>query len=101
MKNKITIYANALLSDGAILFWRTAQSEYDEYSFYKDFMYSQINQDEYSKNHKMECVSMKFEYNEELDDTYDKLNNYVFHILAKHFYKLFPISEDSKGNKPY
>ena len=96
------IYANALLSDGKILFWYTGD-KCDKFSFYKDFYYSGINQMEYFKNHKMECVSEKFSYEyEEKFDAHDiEMNRWCFNVLAKAFYRQFEISPDSKGSKPY
>lgn len=93
----VTIYANALLSDGKILFWYTGRNKCNEYDFYKDFYYSEINQTEYFKNHKIECKSIGF-----LDETEDDdYNNFCFNVLAKNFYRIWEISSDSKGSKPY
>lgn len=91
-----TIYANALLSDGKILFWYTG-AKCDEFSFYKDFYYAGINELEYRKNHKLECKSIGF-----VDETDEEdYNFFCFGVLAKAFYKQFEISEDSKGGRPY
>lgn len=93
---KRTIYANVLLSDGKILFWYTGD-KCDEHSFYKDFYYAQINELEYSKNHKLECKSIGF-----VDETDDEdFNWFCFEVLAKEFYKRWSISPDSKGRSPY
>jgi len=96
--NKSKIYATALLSDGEILFWRTGQHERSEYDFYKDFMYAELNEREYFDNHKMttEVIAFEFEDKEE-----DSINNFVFNVLAKEFFKLYPISKDSKGTPAY
>lgn len=90
------IYANALLSDGKILFWYTG-SKCNEFSFYKDFYYSGINELEYIENHKIECKSIGF-----VDETDNEDFNWIcFNVLAKEFYKQWEISPDSKGQKPY
>lgn len=91
-----TIYANALLSDGKLLFWYTGEKCSEE-SFYKDFYYSGINQAEYFNNHKMTMQNIAFEISE--DDT--ELNNFVFEHLAPMFYSRFEMHEDSKGKNPY
>lgn len=100
---KQTIYANALLSDGKLLFWYTGRNKCDKYSFCKDFYYSGINGNEYFKSHKMECSSICFSYEcgDDLDEVDIKMNNFCFNVLAKDFYRMFEISPDSKGEKPY
>lgn len=91
-----TIYANALLSDGKILFWYTGD-KCDVNSFYKDFYYSGINELEYRKNHTMECKTIGF-----IDETEGEEYNFLcFDVLAKEFYKQWEISQDSKGWSPY
>lgn len=61
------IYANALLSNNKILFWRTAQREYQVEDFYKDFSRSGIKQSEYEKDHELKPFDGKF-YFERLED---------------------------------
>lgn len=90
------IYANALLSDGKILFWYTG-NKCTEYDFYKDFYYSEINEKEYRKEHKIEIKQIGF-----IDSTEDwEWNKMIFDFYAKEFYKQWEISEDSKGARPY
>lgn len=96
MKRKI--YANALLSDGKILFWNIGQREKDIYDFYKDFIYSELNEMTYFKQHEMEISSMAFEFE---DDEESDMNNFIFDVLAIEFFKLYEISEDSDGKPPY
>lgn len=90
-----TIYANALLSDGKILFWYIGDECKNPIDFYKDFYYAHINMIEYEKYHHLEIRKMGFI----IYDTND--NNFVFNVLAKSFYLKFEISPDSKGSKPY
>lgn len=93
-----TIWANALLSDGEILFWYTGQSPcLDWHEFYKDFYYSHINAVEYEKQHQLKVVNMGFVDN----TTNEDYNGFIFDVLAKEFYRKFPISKDSGGEKPY
>lgn len=97
MKHRNIIYANALLSDGKILFWWTGNSCSDWTDFYKDFYYAGIDATEYVKSHELKVVKMGF-----VDDTENNdYNHLIFKVLAKEFYKQFPISKDSKGEKPY
>lgn len=92
-----TIYANALLSDGKILFWYTGDECESWYDFYKDFYYAGINTTEYKKTHRLELDKIGFEIKTSSWD----YNSFIFEVLAKEFYKQYPISEDSKGAKPY
>lgn len=89
------IYANALLSDNKILFWRTAQRKYEVTDFYKDFSRSGIKQSEYEKEHELKVATMAFEFKDE------NINNFVFDKIAKVFYSFWEISPDSKGEPAY
>lgn len=92
-----TYYANALLSDGKILFWWTGRECRGVEDFYKDFYYAGLNMEEYIKRHDMRLVKMGF-----IDPTEDEdYNMLIFDVLAKEFYRQYPISEDSKGDRPY
>ena len=89
------VWANALLSDGKILFWYTGDECKDPYDFYKDFYYSHINMTEYGQLHKLELVKKMF-----IEES-DNDNHLIFNVLARDFYKKYKISPDSKGAKPY
>lgn len=92
-----TVYANALLSDGKILFWYTGNKCEAWYDFYKDFYYAGIDGVEYEKSHNLELVKMGF-----IDPTEDwDFNDLIFNVFAKEFYRQYQISEDSRGAKPY
>lgn len=92
-----TVYANALLSDGKILFWYTGNECKDWHDFYKDFYYAGINSTEYERTHELKLVKMGF-----IDPTEDwDYNHLIFDSFSKEFYKQYPISKDSKGSKPY
>lgn len=89
------VWANALLSDGKILFWYTGSECEEIYDFYKDFYYAKIDYAKYEKSHKLELAKKKFHQNNESD------NDLIFNFLAKEFYRQYEISPDSKGRKPY
>ena len=92
-----TVYANALLSDGKILFWYTGDECKEWHDFYKDFYYAGLNMTEYENTHDLQLVKMGF-----IDPTEDwDYNKFIFDVLAKKFYKQYLISKDSKGSKPY
>lgn len=95
-EQKEEVWANALLSDGEILFWHTGRERIDFFDFNKDFYYAGIGV-EYAAAHKLELVKKKFEVDE--DDIC--ANNRVFEVDARDFYRQFRISPDCKGEKPY
>ena len=96
-KDAHIVWANALLSDGEILFWYVGARCDAPCDFYKDFYYAGIKLSEYEKAHNLEVQRMGF-----LDETEDnRYNNFSFEVLAQDFYKQFPISPDSKGERPY
>ena len=89
------IWANALLSDGQILFWYTGSECGQPIDFYKDFYYAGINMTEYESTHKLELAKKKFTENIDGD------NRKIFEELAPDFYRQYKISPDSKGVRPY
>lgn len=89
------VWANALLSDGKILFWWTGSECKSIYDFNKDFYFAKINMTTYKKEHKLEIKKKRFRQ----ETTED--NNKIFYELAPDFYRQFEISPDSKGQKPY
>ena len=92
-----TVYANALLSDGKILFWYTGDECKAWHDFYKDFYYAGLNATEYEKSHNLELVKMGF-----IDPTEDwDYSDLIFNVFAKEFYRQYPISEDSRGQRAY
>ena len=93
MKN--TVWANALLSDGEILFWYTGDECESPGDFYKDFYYAGIRMSEYEKIHTLTVAKQKFA------QLTDNDNHEIFNVLAPNFYRKFKISKDHKGRKPY
>ena len=55
-----TVYANALLSDGEILFWYTGDECKSWHDFYKDFYYAGLHMVEYEKSHELKLVKVGF-----------------------------------------
>lgn len=95
-KQKKEIWANAVLSNGEILFWSTGRERSDVKDFFKYFFYAGYG-DKYVEAHKLELAKKKFEVDE--DDIC--ANNRVFEVDARDFYRQFRISPDCKGDKPY
>lgn len=91
------VYANALLSNGKILFWYTGSECTSWQDFYKDFYYANIDSAVYAETHELKLAKMGF-----IDPTEEwDYSDLIFNVFAKEFYKQYPISEDSKGQKPY
>lgn len=95
MKLREYVWANALLSDGKILFWYTGDECKSVYDFYKDFYYARIKMTEYEKTHNLQLVKKMFIQRDESD------NRAIFETYAPDFYRQYKISPDSKGAKPY
>lgn len=89
---KDTVWANALLSDGKILFWYTGDKCNHWSDFYKDFYYAGINQTEYEKDHALELMCLEIDNSD---------NHKAFNVLAPSFYRQYEISPDSRGSRPY
>jgi hypothetical protein len=101
------LYASVLLLDNEILVWRVNSSPKEVEDFYRDFYYSGINRQELEKTHTLTAQHMGFEFEEEQDEDNrgEKsnyiINNYVFSNLAKEYFKLWKISKESRGQRPY
>lgn len=92
---RTSVWANALLSDGKILFWFTGIEYQEIWDFNMDFYFADINLMSYIQSHKLELVKQKFDITEEVD------NNMIFEVLAPKFYSQWELSPDTKGCKPY
>ena len=79
------IYANAVLKDGKLIFWKTGYGEKDLFDFNKDFYYSGLKMREELATGRYELVKQKIEKFE--DD--------------KNFYRQYELYEPFKGAKPY
>lgn len=92
-----TYWANALLSDGEILFWYTGERCSSPYDFYKDFYIAGIDLVKYEKEHDLKVVRLGM-----IDETEDNQYNCLcFDRIAKDFYRQYKISNDSRGARPY
>lgn len=80
-------YANVLLKDGKIMFWRSGSLCNSPYDFYKDFYYAGLKMTDELATGRYRVVSHRIPYIGSKED--------------KDFYKQFPIHEESKGRKPY
>lgn len=89
---KKEIWANAVLSNGEILFWSTGRERIGVNDFFKYFVYAGYG-DKYVETHKLELVKKKFEV-----DEYDVCaNNRVFEVDARNFYRQFKSAQTAKA----
>lgn len=82
MKNEI--WANAVLKDGKLMFWRTGGEKYEVWDFNEDFLYSGMDM-------RREIESGKYELRKQIVEDFDDAS----------FYEQFELHEDFKGRKPY
>ena len=82
---QIEIWANAVLKDGKLIFWRTGHECNDIWEFNKDFYCSGLKMREELETGRYELVKQKIEKFE--DD--------------KEFYRQYELHEPFKGIKPY
>lgn len=83
MKEKI-VWANAVLKDGKLLFWRTGREMQEIWDFNKDFLRSGLNM-------KKEIESGRYTLEKQIVSGFDDDS----------FYRKFELHEDFKGRKPY
>lgn len=79
-----TIFANAVLKDGKLMFWYTGSESNDLSDFNKDFLYTGLNM--------MEEINT---------GRYTLKSQIVKDVYDVSFYKQFELHEDFKGQKPY
>lgn len=96
IEKQYDLYANALLSDGKLLFWWIGRDRCKSvYDFYKDFYYADIDVDEYETEHTLSLACKTFEVYSSDD------NERIFDIDSVEFYKQYEVSPDFKGERPY
>ncbi len=78
------IWANAVLKDGKLMFWRTGNEKYEVWDFNKDFLYSGMDM-------RKEIESGKYELRKQIVRSFEDTS----------FYEQFELHEDFKGKNPY
>ena len=91
-----SVWANALLSDGKILFWYVGSECKSKLDFYKDFYFAGIGYMDYEAQHQLKLVKKEFRYKNG-----EQKSNYIFNVLAPEYFRNYEISPDSKGSPPY
>ena len=78
------VWANAVLKDGKLLFWRTGREMQEIWDFNKDFLRSGLNMNK-------EIESGRYTLEKQIVSGFDDDS----------FYRKFELHEDFKGRKPY
>lgn len=78
------IWANAVLKDGKLLFWRTGREMKEIWDFNKDFLYSGLHMTQ-------EINSGRYTLEKQIVSGFDD----------DRFYRKFELHEDFNGQKPY
>ena len=93
---KREIWANAVLSNGEILFWCTCSASLRLWDFERDFIDTGLD-GLYKLTHRLKVVNKKFVVDYFNIAAYHK----AFYFDARDFYRQFKISPDCKVKKPY
>lgn len=93
---KRTLYINVLLKDNMIVSWHISPNERTmPHDYYKDFIYANKSMENCDEIYKVEGISVEFTD----DDT--RLNNYIFEIIARDFFKLWKMHPEHFGSPAY
>lgn len=93
---KKTLYINVLLKDNMIVGWHISPNERTmPHDYYKDFIYANKSMENCDEVYKVEGISVEFKD----DDT--RLNNYIFEVIARDFFKLWKIHPEHFGSPAY
>lgn len=96
MENK-TIYINVLLKDNKIMGWHISPNERRTPSdYYKDFYYAGESMENCDKLYKVVGIAVTFKN----DDNSD-LNNFIFDVIARDFFKRWEIHPNHFGAAAY
>lgn len=93
---KRTLYINVLLKDNMIVGWHISPNKRTmPHDYYKDFIYANKSMENCDEIYKVEGISVEFTD----DDT--RLNNYIFEVIARDFFKLWKIHPEHFGSPAY
>ena len=93
---KRTLYINVLLKDNMIVGWHISPNERTmPHDYFKDFIYANKSMKNCDEIYKVEGISVEFTDN----DT--RLNNYIFEVIARDFFKLWEIHPEHFGSPAY
>lgn len=99
MKKK-TLYINVLLKDNMIVSYHISPNERTmPHDYYKDFMYANQTMKNCDETYKVKGISVEF-----IDDDTEessKLNDYIFDVIAKDFFRMWKTHPEHFGSPAY
>lgn len=94
------IYINVLLKDNMIVGWHISPNERTmPHDYYKDFIYANKSMENCDEIYKVKGIAVEFENNDTEESAI--LNNYIFEVIAKDFFKIWKIHPEHFGSPAY
>lgn len=94
------IYINVLLKDNMIVGWHISPNERTmPHHYYKDFIYANKSIENCDEIYKVKGIAVEFE-NDDTEVSIN-LNNYIFEVIARDFFKIWKIHPEHFGSPAY
>ena len=94
------IYINVLLKDNMIVGWHISPNERTmPHDYYKDFIYANRSMENCDEIYKVKGIAVEFENNDTEESI--NLNNYIFEVIARDFFKIWKIHPEHFGSPAY
>lgn len=94
------IYINVLLKDNMIVGWHISPNERTmPHDYYKDFIYANKSMENCNEIYKVKGIAVEFE-NDDTEESIN-LNNYIFEVIARDFFKIWKIHPEHFGSPAY
>lgn len=94
------IYINVLLKDNMIVGWHISPNERTmPHDYYKDFIYANKSMENCDEIYKVKGIAVEFE-NDDTEESIN-LNNYIFEVIARDFFKIWKIHPEYFGSPAY
>ena len=94
------IYINVLLKDNMIVGWHISPNERTiPHDYYKDFIYVNKSMENCDEIYKVKGIAVEFE-NDDTEESIN-LNNYIFEVIARDFFKIWKIHPEHFGSPAY
>lgn len=94
------IYINVLLKDNMIVGWHISPNERTmPHDYYKDFIYANKSMENCDEIYKVKGIAVEFENNDTEESI--NLNNYIFEVIARDFFKIWKIHPEHFGSPAY
>ena len=94
------IYINVLLKVNMIVGWHISPNERTiPHDYYKDFIYVNKSMENCDEIYKVKGIAVEFE-NDDTEESIN-LNNYIFEVIARDFFKIWKIHPEHFGSPAY